>query len=94
MQNKSPSINTKLIQATETAAAMLKFTDNSHNQSPMFSDMASHLTSKINQGPGVSEGSPYFSSSVLNKQPMDVIPEQIHIGAKANSLLNMQSSAL
>ena len=93
MQNKSPSNNIKLNQGSETAA-MLKFTENSHYQSPMYSDVASHFTGKINQGPsGGGEGSPYFSSSVLNKQPMDVIPEQIDLGAKANSILNLQSSA-
>ena len=91
MQNKSPNNNIKFNQGSETAA-MLKFTENSHYQSPMYSDVASHFTGKINQGPsgGGGEGSPYFSSSVLNKQPMDVIPEQIDLGAKANSLLNSQ----
>ena len=74
MQNKSPSKIIKLNQGSETAA-MLKFTENSHYQSPMYSDVASHFTGNINQGPGGGEGSPYFSSSVLNKQPMDVIPE-------------------
>ena len=71
MQNKSPISNIRLNQDSETANK-LRFTENSHNnQSPMFSDMASHFTGKLNPG----EGSPYFSSSVLNKQPMDVIPE-------------------